>query len=81
MLNRKTIAAIALIATGASGAALADDGDVRRARQLLEQAQSFGKPSITGQSAGETRRDGRDSTVTSASEMRWEEILKKQGRN
>ena len=57
----------------------AADGDVRHARDLLEQVQTYGTRGITGQAAGQTdarrqARDARDSA--SASRRRWREIAR-----
>lgn len=84
MLNRKTIAAIALVATGIAAPVSADDGDVRHAQILLEQAQSYGTSGITGKAAGQTdtRRDDRmKHDNLNASEKRWKQIAKSQSHN
>lgn len=81
MLNRKTIAAIALVATGAAAPVLADDGDVRHAQILLEEAQTYG---ITGAAAGQTdasREDRMKHENLDASEKRWKQIARSQSYN
>ena len=84
MLNRKTIAAVALIATGFAAPVLADDGDVRHAEILLKQAQSYGTSGITGQAAGQTdtsRENRMTHDSTNANEKRWKQIAKSQSLN
>ena len=84
MLKRTHIAAIALAAATASTGALADDGDVRHAQRLLEQARGYGTSQVTGQAAGqvETRRaERREAEALSADEKRWREIQKAQSLN
>ncbi len=80
MTIRTTIAAVALVAAGATAPAFADDGDVRHAQVLIEQARSFGKADVRGQAAGEivAEREQRRSAKTNLneSEKRWEQALK-----
>ena len=81
MINRKTIAAIALVATGAAAPVFADDGDVRHAEILLEQARTYGKSSVTGKAAGEVRAERTREENLSENEKRWREIAKSQSLN
>lgn len=88
MLNRKTIAAIALVATGVAAPAFADDGDVRHAKILLEQARTYGNSGISGLAAGQTdatrearaTRDDAKETLDK-NEARWRSIARSQSLN
>ena len=80
MTKRTSLAAIALIASGAMAPAFADDGDIPKAQILLEEARSFGKVDTRGEAAGDiaAKREQRrnDTRVLDANEQRWEQILK-----
>ena len=80
MTIRTTIAAVALVAAGTTAPVLADDGDVRHAEILVEQARKFGKSDVRGEAAGDIdakREQRRNATQNlNESEKRWEQILK-----
>ena len=84
MLNRKTLTALALIATGITGPVLADDGDVQYARILLEEARTFGVSQPIGQAAGEVdaqraRRQDAAKEQLNDNEKLWEATSKSSG--
>ena len=95
MINRKTIAAIAIAAASASppgpptrftaAPALAGDADARFASRLLEEARTFGVSDVRGTAAGEVARERserRDDThATSVDEKRWHQVQKSQSLN
>ncbi len=87
MINRKTIAAIAIAAAAAGTAApaLAGDADARFASRLLEEARTFGVSDVRGTAAGEVARERserRDDThATSVDEKRWHQVQKSQSLN
>ena len=78
MTIRTTLAAIAVVAAGATAPAFAEDGDVRHAEVLLEQARDFGKQDVRGQAAGDilAEREQRRSATErlNESEKHWDRI-------